>query len=54
MPSNYLVDVFKEFNLRADAVPNVVDLSQIRFASEILCGRIWSARVGFIRTTVWT
>ena len=31
VPSNYLVDVFKEFNLRADAVPNVVDLSQIRF-----------------------
>jgi len=31
VPSNYLVDVFKEFNLRADAVPNVVDLGQIRF-----------------------
>jgi L-malate glycosyltransferase len=31
VPSGYLVDVFKEFDLRADAVPNVVDLSQIRF-----------------------
>jgi glycosyltransferase involved in cell wall biosynthesis len=31
VPSGYLVDVFKDFSLRADAVPNVVDLSQIRF-----------------------
>jgi glycosyltransferase involved in cell wall biosynthesis len=31
VPSQYLVDVFGEFNLPAEAVPNVVDLSQIRY-----------------------
>ena len=31
VPSRYLVDVFKEFDLRAEGVPNVVDLAQIRF-----------------------
>jgi len=31
VPSGYLVDVFREFGLYADAVPNVVDLGQIRF-----------------------
>lgn len=31
VPSKYLVDVFKEFDLRAEAVPNVIDLSQLRF-----------------------
>jgi L-malate glycosyltransferase len=31
VPSGYLVDVFREFGLAADAVPNVVDLGQVRF-----------------------
>ena len=31
VPSGYLVDVFREFNLAASAVPNIVDLSQFRF-----------------------
>jgi glycosyltransferase involved in cell wall biosynthesis len=31
VPSRYLVDVFREFNLQASAVPNIVDLSQFRF-----------------------
>jgi glycosyltransferase involved in cell wall biosynthesis len=31
VPSGYLVDVFKEFDLKAQVVPNVVDLSQFAF-----------------------
>jgi L-malate glycosyltransferase len=31
VPSAYLVDVFREFGLRASAVPNVIDLSQFRY-----------------------
>lgn len=31
VPSNYLVNVFQEFDLRADAVPNVVDLAQFSY-----------------------
>jgi glycosyltransferase involved in cell wall biosynthesis len=31
VPSRYLVEVFREFNLHADAVANVVDLSQVHF-----------------------
>ena len=31
VPSGYLVNVFQEFNLQAQAVPNVVDLSQFSF-----------------------
>jgi len=31
VPSGYLVDVFGEFGLKAEAVPNIVDLSQFRF-----------------------
>jgi glycosyltransferase involved in cell wall biosynthesis len=31
VPSQYLVDVFREFGLRATAVPNLVDLSQFRY-----------------------
>jgi len=31
VPSGYLVDVFREFGLHADAVPNVVDLGQIQY-----------------------
>jgi L-malate glycosyltransferase len=30
-PSGYLVDVFREFNLHAAAIPNLVDLTQFRF-----------------------
>ena len=30
-PSSYLVDVFREFGLRAIVVPNVVDLAQFRY-----------------------
>jgi L-malate glycosyltransferase len=31
VPSGYLVDVFREFGLKAEVVPNVVDLSQFSF-----------------------
>jgi len=31
VPSSYLVDVFREFGLRATAVPNLVDLSQFHY-----------------------
>jgi L-malate glycosyltransferase len=31
VPSGYLVDVFREFGLNAEVVPNVVDLSQFSF-----------------------
>jgi len=31
VPSGYLVDVFAEFRLKADIVPNIVDLSQLSF-----------------------
>jgi L-malate glycosyltransferase len=31
VPSGYLVDVFSEFGLEAEAVPNIVDLSQFSF-----------------------
>jgi glycosyltransferase involved in cell wall biosynthesis len=31
VPSNYLVDVFREFGLPATAVPNIVDLSQFHY-----------------------
>jgi glycosyltransferase involved in cell wall biosynthesis len=33
VPSGYLVDVFREYDLRAQAVPNVVDLSQFSLRS---------------------
>ncbi|MGD0269083.1 MAG: glycosyltransferase [Candidatus Sulfotelmatobacter sp.] len=33
VPSRYLVDVFREFGLKAEVVPNIVDLSQFRFRS---------------------
>jgi L-malate glycosyltransferase len=35
VPSRYLVDVFAEFGLRAEAIPNIVDLSQFRFRSRV-------------------
>jgi len=31
VPSEYLIDVFREFDLRATAIPNLVDLSQFRY-----------------------
>jgi L-malate glycosyltransferase len=31
VPSGYLVDVFREFELQAEAVPNIADLSQFSF-----------------------
>lgn len=31
VPSGYLIDVFREFGLNAQAVPNIVDLSQFQF-----------------------
>lgn len=34
-PSGYLVDVFREFGLKAIVVPNVVDLSQFRYSERI-------------------
>ncbi|MGD1077521.1 MAG: glycosyltransferase [Candidatus Sulfotelmatobacter sp.] len=35
VPSGYLVDVFKEFGLKAEVVPNMVDLSQFGFRARI-------------------
>ncbi len=49
VPSGYLVDVFKEFGLRAAVVPNLVDLSQFRYRERnplrphLLCTRGFSA-----------
>jgi L-malate glycosyltransferase len=34
-PSGYLVDVFREFRLSANAVPNVVDLEQFRYRERV-------------------
>jgi glycosyltransferase involved in cell wall biosynthesis len=31
VPSRYLVDVFRDFNVRAEAIPNTVDASQFRY-----------------------
>jgi len=51
-PSDYLVDVFREFGLSAIAVPNVVDLSQFRFRERsplrphLLCTRGFSEYYG--------
>jgi L-malate glycosyltransferase len=45
VPSGYLVDVFRSFGLKAQVVPNVVDLSQFRFRTRqplrprLLCTR---------------
>jgi glycosyltransferase involved in cell wall biosynthesis len=35
VPSRYLVDVFREFDLAASAIPNIVDLSQFHFRGRI-------------------
>jgi len=35
VPSQYLVDVFAEFGLKAKVVPNMVDLSQFRFRARM-------------------
>ena len=48
-PSGYLVDVFREFGLKAVVVPNVVDLSQFRYRERrplrphLVCTRGFSA-----------
>ena len=45
VPSRYLVDVFGEFGLQAEAIPNIVDLSQFSYRSRkrlrphLLCPR---------------
>jgi L-malate glycosyltransferase len=49
VPSAYLVDVFREFGLRASVVPNVIDLSQFRYRlrnplrPHLVCTRGFSA-----------
>ena len=49
VPSAYLVDVFREFGLRASVVPNVIDLSQFRYRERnplrphLVCTRGFSA-----------
>jgi glycosyltransferase involved in cell wall biosynthesis len=49
VPSGYLVEVFREFGLRASAVPNIVDLSQFRYRERnplrphLVCTRGFSA-----------
>src|SRR5882762_3147718 len=49
VPSRYLVDVFREFGLRATVVPNLVDLSQFRYRERdtlrphLVCTRGFSA-----------
>lgn len=35
VPSGYLVDVFAEFGLRAQAVPNIIDLAQFRYRERV-------------------
>jgi glycosyltransferase involved in cell wall biosynthesis len=49
VPSNYLMDVFREFGLRTSVVPNVIDLSQFRYRQRdplrphLLCTRGFSS-----------
>jgi glycosyltransferase involved in cell wall biosynthesis len=49
VPSGYLVDVFREFGLRASPVPNLIDLSQFRYRERsplrphLVCTRGFSA-----------
>lgn len=49
VPSGYLVDVFREFGLPAEVVPNLVDLSQFRYRERtplrphLVCTRGFSA-----------
>jgi glycosyltransferase involved in cell wall biosynthesis len=49
VPSAYLVDVFREFGLRASVVPNIIDLSQFRYRERnplrphLICSRGFSA-----------
>jgi L-malate glycosyltransferase len=49
VPSSYLVDVFREFNLQATVIPNLVDLSQFRYRERnplrphLVCTRGFSA-----------
>jgi L-malate glycosyltransferase len=49
VPSAYLVDVFREFGLRASVVPNVIDLAQFRYRQRnslrphLVCTRGFSA-----------
>ncbi len=49
VPSGYLVDVFREFGLRASTVPNIVDLAQFRYRERtslrphLVCTRGFSA-----------
>ena len=45
VPSGYLVDVFREFGLKAEAVPNIVDLSQFCFRARApLCPHLVCTR----------
>jgi L-malate glycosyltransferase len=52
VPSGYLVDVFREFGLRAAAVANIVDLAQFRYRERaplrphLVCTRGFSAYYG--------
>jgi glycosyltransferase involved in cell wall biosynthesis len=52
VPSNYLVDVFREFGLKAAVVPNLVDLSQFHYRERnplrphLVCTRGFSACYG--------
>jgi L-malate glycosyltransferase len=52
VPSNYLVDVFQEFGLKAVVVPNLVDLSQFHYRERhplrprLVCTRGFSACYG--------
>ena len=45
VPSGYLADVFREFGLRTQVVPNIVDLKQFRFRQrKPLCPRLVCTR----------
>lgn len=49
VPSGYLVDVFREFGLRASVIPNLIDLSQFQYRERrplrphLICTRGFSA-----------
>ena len=52
-PSGYLVDVFREFGLKAAVVPNLLISRSFAIASVVVCVRIWSPRAAYPHITAW-
>ena len=51
VPSGYLVDVFAEFGLKAEVVPNILDFRSYASDRASRFVLIWFARADFILTT---